>query len=169
MSGGHFNYYQDRIPEIAESIKREIRRSEDGFECYPAREDHTPPFRSGDSDWVFASSTDDKKYRIPQKNIIDRYPKFYGEDNNGVPIFDKPENYNNYPPEILEIFKEGVRKLKEAAVYAQRIDWYLSGDDGEETLIERLKEDLDEVKQEITELENNNWNIGVAEQYDDEG
>ena len=46
---------------------------------------------------------------------------------------------------IIEL-KIGVEKLKEAYVYAQRIDWLLSGDDGEETFIERLKEDLDKLK-----------------------
>jgi len=168
MSGGHFNYYQDRIPEMAESIKREIRRSEDGFECYPTREDHTIPFRLGDSEWVYTSSRNDKKYRVPQKNIINRVPHYYGEDDNGVPIFDKPKGYNNYPPEILEIFKGGVKKLKETAVYAQRIDWYLSGDDGDETLVERLEEELAEVRQEINELENKNWNIGAKEPYDED-
>ena len=63
----------------------------------------------------------------------------------------------------MEIFKEGVKKLKEAAIYAQRIDWYLSGDDGEECLIRRLKEGLEQVKREIKELEDNNWYIGVKE------
>jgi len=63
----------------------------------------------------------------------------------------------------LDIFKDAVRKLKEAAVYAQRIDWFLSGDDGEESLIRRLKEDLEQVKQEIKELEDNNWYIGAAD------
>lgn len=36
--------------------------------------------------------------------------------------------------------------MKQAEVYAQRIDWLLSGDDGEESFHERLKEDLDKLK-----------------------
>jgi hypothetical protein len=35
--------------------------------------------------------------------------------------------------------------LRKAAVYAQRVDWLLSGDDGEETFLERLKKDLDKL------------------------
>ena len=50
-----------------------------------------------------------------------------------------------YREDIQKIFKEGVEALKRAEIYAQRIDWYLSGDDGEESLISRLKEDLDKL------------------------
>ena len=162
MSGGHFNYYQDRIPDIADSIERKIRRNEDGIKCWDAKEEYGVSYRPGDSEWVYTSWKTDNKYRVPQKNIIDREPYYYGDDD-GVPIFDKPDGWSNYPPEILDIFKEAVKKLKEAAVYAQRIDWFLSGDDGEESLIRRLKEDLEQVKQEIKELEDNNWYIGAAD------
>jgi len=47
-----------------------------------------------------------------------------------------------YPDEIIEKFKEGLDILRKAEIYAQRIDWLLSGDDGEENFLERLKEDL---------------------------
>jgi hypothetical protein len=162
MSGGHFDYQQNRITEIADSIESEIKRNEDGIKCWGAKEEYGASYRPGDSEWVYTSWKTDNKYRVPQKNIIDGEPYYY-DDDDGVPIFDKPDGWSNYPPEILEIFKEGVKKLKEAAVYAQRIDWYLSGDDGEKCLVKRLKEDLEQVKQEIRELEDNNWNIGVQE------
>jgi len=55
------------------------------------------------------------------------------------------EYYYQYPPEVIEKFKEGLTILKQAEVYAQRIDWLLSGDDGEETFFERLKEDLEKL------------------------
>ena len=45
--------------------------------------------------------------------------------------------------DVQQIFKEGIEILKKAEIYAQRIDWYLSGDDGEDSLISRLKSDLD--------------------------
>ena len=48
-----------------------------------------------------------------------------------------------YPPEVIEKFKEGLDILRKAEIYAQRIDWLVSGDDGDETFLERLKEDLD--------------------------
>lgn len=53
--------------------------------------------------------------------------------------------YYRYPDEVIEKFKEGLVILKEAAIYAQRIDWLLSGDDGEESFHRRLKEDLDKI------------------------
>jgi hypothetical protein len=55
-------------------------------------------------------------------------------------------NGREYSAEVINEFKIGLEKLKEAYVYAQRIDWLLSGDDGPETFIERLKEDLDKLK-----------------------
>jgi hypothetical protein len=47
-----------------------------------------------------------------------------------------------YPDEVIEQFKIAVQKLKEAQVYAHRVDWLLSGDDGEESFLKRLREDL---------------------------
>ena len=39
-------------------------------------------------------------------------------------------------------FRAGLLMLRRAAVYAQRIDWLVSGDDGEERFHERLVDDL---------------------------
>jgi hypothetical protein len=47
-----------------------------------------------------------------------------------------------YSPDVVERLKEGVRILRQAYVYAHRIDWLLSGDDGEEWFIRRLNEEL---------------------------
>lgn len=46
--------------------------------------------------------------------------------------------------ELLKEFKNAIKYLKIARVYTQRIDWYISGDDGRETFFERLKKDLKE-------------------------
>lgn len=40
------------------------------------------------------------------------------------------------------VFKEAVIALRKAAIYAQRIDWLVSGDDGEESFHARLAEEL---------------------------
>lgn len=67
--------------------------------------------------------------------------------------FDK-EYFEKYPKErfehvyredVQQIFKDGIKALKIAEIYAQRIDWYLSGDDGEDGLVSRLKDDLSAV------------------------
>ena len=54
-------------------------------------------------------------------------------------------HYYEYPPEVIEKFKEGLEILRKAEVYAHRIDWLLSGDDGEESFLTRLKEDLNKL------------------------
>ena len=51
-------------------------------------------------------------------------------------------NESEFSEETLAEFKKAVHILKQAEIYAQRIDWLLSGDDGEETFHERLKEEL---------------------------
>jgi len=56
--------------------------------------------------------------------------------------------YYTYPPEVLKEFKAAVHNLHVAEIYAQRVDWLLSGDDGEESFIERLKKDLDKLSKE---------------------
>jgi len=50
-----------------------------------------------------------------------------------------------YEPETLSIFEEGVKYLRLAMIYTHRIDWLLSGDDGEENFHERLKKDLEKL------------------------
>lgn len=63
--------------------------------------------------------------------------------------FDKyPEDryHTKYPDEIIETFKQGLYFLKKAGVYAQRIDWFVSGDDGEESFFKRLKEEIKKIE-----------------------
>lgn len=58
---------------------------------------------------------------------------------------DKPDpNHYRYPDEVLMKFIEAVRLLRKAEIYAHRIDWLLSGDDGEEQFLRRLNQDLNE-------------------------
>ncbi len=54
--------------------------------------------------------------------------------------------YYEYPNEVIEKFKEAVKILRQAEVYAQRVDWLLSGDDGEESFLKRLEEDLNKLE-----------------------
>ena len=105
MSGGHFDYSQYKITEIADEIQSKIDKN--GTEI-PEKE------RWNNQEW-YEKYPDDKFYR-------------------------------NYPDEILNEFKEAIRILRKAAVYAQRVDWLLSGDDGEESFLMRLKEELSELK-----------------------
>jgi hypothetical protein len=92
MSGGHFNYDQNRISQIAVEIE----------------------------------------------NVI-----YYNDD-------ETPDEYggtkgHGYSAETITEFKNAIRALETAYVYAQRVDWLLSFDDGEESFHERLASDLKQI------------------------
>lgn len=53
------------------------------------------------------------------------------------------EFHYKYPDDIIDEFKTAIKYLKLGKIYAQRIDWLVAGDDGEETFRERLKYELD--------------------------
>lgn len=54
--------------------------------------------------------------------------------------------YSSYNRKTMEIMKRAVYILRMAYIYAQRIDWMLSGDDGEDDLVRRLNQELHELK-----------------------
>lgn len=53
---------------------------------------------------------------------------------------------NRFSPETIAEFEQAVKALKTGYVYAQRIDWLLSGDDGEDSFHKRLQAQLGELK-----------------------
>ncbi len=93
MSGGHFNYKQHHLLDMADDIGSQILTN-----------DSTEKNEWGD-------------------NIGSRYS-----------------------PETIAEFEKAVKALKLAYVYAQRIDWLLSGDDGEDSFHKRLQAQLGELK-----------------------
>ena len=52
----------------------------------------------------------------------------------------------NYPPDVIKEFNNGLKYLRLAYVYAQRIDWLICDDDGVDSFFERLKKDLGKLK-----------------------
>lgn len=103
MSGGHFDYDQYRIENIAESIQSEIDKS--GRKKTPEELD----------------TWHDKEY-------YEKYPdELY---------------FYRYSDATIEEFRKAIKYLRIGAIYAQRVDYLLSGDDGEETFHKRLEEDL---------------------------
>lgn len=89
MSGGHFEYQQYRIEDIAREIDGLIESNDDST------------------------------------------PHTYGGTIG-----------NFYPPEIIERFKEAAYTLRQAAEMAQRVDYLVSGDDGEESFMRRWTEEV---------------------------
>lgn len=55
-------------------------------------------------------------------------------------------SYYKYPDDIINEFKNAVYILKKAYIYAQRIDYLLASDDGEDNFRKRLKEELKELE-----------------------
>ena len=122
MSGGHFDYYQWQINDIANSIEDYIYGhsiDEEDIEDYI--EDH----------WL---EEEEKEYIRKNKHTI-------------------PNRYE-FNKETIKEFKKGLSILRKAYIYAQRIDWLLSGDDGEESFHKRLKEELDNLKNKKNEESN---------------
>lgn len=67
-------------------------------------------------------------------------------DKNDVNEWGEPLYYK-FSPEVINEFKNGLNILRRAAIYAQRIDWLVSYDDGEDSFFERLNEELASIKQ----------------------
>lgn len=58
---------------------------------------------------------------------------------------DYVENKKKFKKEI----KKNIKFLKLSRIYTHRIDWFISGDDGEDSFYERLKEDLERNKNDV--------------------
>ena len=118
MSGGHFEYQQYRIRDIADTIERDINGRElDEDDIQEIKRD----YESGWQDKDF--------YEYCKKHM--RTPP------------------DDYQPCTFSEFKHGYVLLRLSEIYAQRIDWLQSGDDGEENFHERLAEDIAELKEEL--------------------
>jgi hypothetical protein len=79
-----------------------------------------------------------EKTREELKNESWRDPEWYEK-------YPEDKFHHKYPDEVIKEFNKGAEIIKQAQVYMQRIDWLLSGDDGEESFIKRLKEDLEKL------------------------
>ena len=95
MSGGHFNYVQHKIEEIAEDIEQIILSNN-------STEVDQYGYRLG--------------YRFTQGTIAE--------------------------------FQKTVSLLRQVRIYVQRIDWLVSGDDGEGNFHRRLMQDLSDAEHE---------------------
>ena len=53
---------------------------------------------------------------------------------------------HKFSQKTINEFRKGIKILKQAEIYADRIDWLLSGDDSENSFHNRLKEELKEAE-----------------------
>ena len=60
------------------------------------------------------------------------------------------EEYYEYDrkQELLQEISKGLDYLNLATIYTQRLDWLFSGDDGEDSFFERLKEEVEKYERE---------------------
>jgi hypothetical protein len=84
------------------------------------------------------------------QSLIDKNGKEKTKEERSWEYYDFSKDHDNfhyeYPAEVIEKFKVAVEILKRAQIYAHRIDWLVSGDDGEETFLKRLENDLNNLK-----------------------
>lgn len=194
MSGGHFDYQQYRVGDIAKAIEQDIAKA---LQPKPDKvhEDYwtiieydslygSRPYRDY---MIFTSYKEaesflldsgtvqrtEKKYSVKQKlpdgQIYQSASAFMndtGEDEQ-IPILYSITHcvYDRYPydadvleftDQTIETMKEAYRQIRIAEIYAQRVDWMMSGDDSEETFQERLREELESFEEEF---KNKDWSI----------
>lgn len=87
----------------------------------------------------------DNIIEVIEKNKVERtYHEKWDYDNEGK-LYEWAKYIYDFSEKTIEEFKKAVEYLNLAYIYAHRIDWLLSGDDGEEAFHERLKEDLEKI------------------------
>lgn len=57
---------------------------------------------------------------------------------------------DQYRDDVIKRFEEAIVTLKRARIYAHRIDWFLSGDDGPESFLKKLERELEELENDNT-------------------
>ena len=87
---------------------------------------------------------DHSQYTLNQI-VTDIEDEIYYNDSEEVNEYNEKRG-NGFSEDTMQEFKLAVWYLKQALVYTQRVDYLLSGDDGEETFHERLKKDLEKLK-----------------------
>ena len=55
--------------------------------------------------------------------------------------------HSTFDEKTIDKFIEGLLIMRMAQVYAQRIDWLVSGDDGEDSFHNRLKKDIQDLQE----------------------
>lgn len=176
MSGGAFDYAQYRIDDIIYRIEDEIERAtcerpplvtKQGVAVYEITGKDSKSYcfnyrfcsfesavdyfnrcdryqlltgasREGETSILFKDIWNGQVYEVRSYT----YEEYEPDEDGEIPFFP------DYSEETIKEFRKGVDILKKAQVYANRIDWLMSGDDGEESFHKRLKEGLKELEEE---------------------
>lgn len=176
MSGGAFDYAQYRIDDIINRIEEEIERAtcerppivtKQGvavyeitgndsksycfnyrFTCFDSAVEY---FSANDRYELLRGARREGETFVHYKDVYTgevyeiksyTYEEYEADEDGEIPFFP------DYSEETINEFRKGVGILKKAQVYANRIDWLMSGDDGEDSFHKRLKEKLKELEEE---------------------
>lgn len=172
MSGGHFDYKQCYLNEIADEIASVVHHEESqrprivkeicttvyekigdrlrfDFSALPRNSYDSTIKHYRDAGYTINeidSTPEHRKAEAIKNDLVYQINEWVSEeyvDEDGETVY-----FNDFSKETLSEFKTAVELLRKAAVYAQRIDWLLSGDDGEEEFHQRLEEDLKNLQNE---------------------
>ncbi len=201
MSGGHFDYQQYRMRDIADTIEYDIARAlqpkpamvHEDYWIINVMDNHLSSYHTYGSYMEFTSYEEAELCLISHYDITKAEQKYVNAssfrddtvfqskkhkmdctlDGEAVPVLYAIHHcvYDHYPfdsgvleltDETIEIMKVAYRQIRIAEIYAQRVDWMMSGDDGEDDLQERLKEELEEFEKEFT---NKDWTKLPEDEY----
>ena len=176
MSGEAFDCVEHRIHDIIERVEREIDRAtcerppivveervrvrefrSDGRISYPCSWQN---FRSAESAERYfrdvgytvlnREDTEEGRQKVKMRDlvtgdVIEIWPytdEHYAPDEDGeIPYFP------DYTEETITEFRRGVKALKKAYIYAHRMAYLISGDDGEDSFHKRLNKELKELEE----------------------
>ena len=170
MSGGHFDYYQYHLGDIADSIEQEIERAtgpkpplvtkEYVGVCHVVDEHckrylgyNYPTFNKAVREFTNPEDYDvlertENMVRVKGKGDGQIYEVHHGT----YEEYEDGGYYPEYTEETIKEFKNAIDALRRAEIYAQRVDWLICGDDGEESFHKRLKADLEKYEKQIKEI-----------------
>lgn len=97
---------------------------------------------------AIADSIDWEIRRSGKEKTEEEMKNEFWKDQSWYEKYPEDRCHHKYPDEVIKEFERGYYILRLAEIYAQRIDWLLSGDDGDETFIERLAEEKQKLKNE---------------------
>jgi len=176
MSGGHFDYKQSVMRDIADAIEGDIALAlkpkpqkvhEDYWTIYIQRTQRS--YTHYRNCYCRFKSYEEAESYLLRDNTIEKADSVYSDKcfcEPGDMMFQSIKlrmDYDHYPydmdvldlsDESLGFMKDAYMQIRIAYIYAQRVDWMLSGDDSEVSMQQRLEEDLRAFEEEF---KNKNW------------
>lgn len=147
MSGGHFNYVQYQFDDPLKEIQARILLNKKTH-----AEAHEMIVKAEDEDLTLYETLYSVRHYVDfwKKNpLLGNYPEVWDPEERTFRFATKQEieSHNselvfNFDEDEVKIFKQAIQAIEKAQVYLQRIDWFLSGDDGDDSFKKRLAEEL---------------------------